>query len=697
MYLRYREPSWETAEVARPKPARRRGIEGAGQTSAQGTYGTSGSQVQKNLPVIDLLGVKVHAITEIACVEHVLDAVDSSRGGVVITPNLDHLRRYLSDVNFGALVAEADLVVADGMPLVWASRLQGTPLPERVAGSNLISSLSAGAAGRGRSVFLLGGAPGTAEGASKVLTTRHPNLKVAGWHFPPVGFEQDPAEMARVMEVLSTAKPDIVYVALGSPKQERLIARLRPILPNSWWLGVGNSFSFLCGDVRRAPLWMQKTGLEWSHRLFQEPKRLFKRYVVVGVPFAASLLGRSFVRGIPYRLGRPRPGSISAPAIAPQTLVSSPVTFARIDGPLVDGPLMDGTHAPTQSLSADPSRAVTSSIEAQLVRSVWPSASSQPEKSADETLPLSRLRALVLLGGSVRANTLCSGTGRAVLDLPLDESGSLLNFWLAQAAEVARSAGLEKLPVRVMVNQNSPEPRSADARYIGAYRVERDLSEYRGTGGVLHDLANDYDDDDLILVANAAQVLLDPLTLVATALQRKRGDVGVISHEDGTPSGIMLVTRKTLRLLPSTGFVDMKEQGLPLIASKYDVRVVKRRRPTGLPVRSLEGYIQALHYYHRRRSGTPAAADPLAEDWSPSFSLIEPGATVDPTARIHDSVVLAGATVEPGAVLVRSVACPGTVIRRDRTAVDRLVTLERESKRAFRDGRNAAAAAAVKS
>jgi NDP-sugar pyrophosphorylase family protein len=168
--------------------------------------------------------------------------------------------------------------------------------------------------------------------------------------------------------------------------------------------------------------------------------------------------------------------------------------------------------------------------------------------------------------------------------------------------------------------------------------------------------------------------------------------VAVISHDDGTPSGIMLVTRKTLRMLPSTGFVDMKEQGLPLIAGKYEVRVVKRRRPTGLPVRSLEGYIQALHYYHRRRSGTPAAADPLAEDWSPSFSLIEPGATVDPTARIHDSVVLAGAIVEPGAVLVRSVACPGTIVRRDRTAVDRLVTLEREPKRKFRDGHGAPAA-----
>ncbi|MDB5331872.1 MAG: putative glycosyltransferase [Phycisphaerales bacterium] len=686
MYLRYREPSWETAELARPKPARRSG-DGSTESVINGANGVPAAQAGKALPTIDLLGVKVHAITELVCINHVLDALEASRGGVVITPNLDHLRRYLNDVNFGALVAEADLVVADGMPLVWASRLQGTPLPERVAGSNLISSLSAAAGMRGRSIFLLGGAPATAEGASRVLAERYPNLKVAGWHFPPVGFEQDPAEMARVMEVLSTAKPDIVYVALGSPKQERLIARLRPILPKSWWLGVGNSFSFLCGDVKRAPMWMQKTGLEWSHRLLQEPKRLFKRYLVVGVPFAASLLGRSAVRGIPYRLGRRRPAAAVSAGPAPDILLGAQGDLGR-----ANAAVLDGSQVVPQILSPESSPSLFTPIEAQLARSVWPSGATPSERASDEAAPLSRLRALVLLGGSVRANTLCSGTGRAVLDLPLDESGSLLNFWLAQAAEVARSAGLEKLPVRVMVNQNSPEPRSADVRYIGAYRVERDLSEYRGTGGVLRDLADDYHDDDLILVANAAQVLLDPLPLLITALQRKRGDVAVISHDDGTPSGIMLVTRKTLRMLPSTGFVDMKEQGLPLIAGKYEVRVVKRRRPTGLPVRSLEGYIQALHYYHRRRSGTPAAADPLAEDWSPSFSLIEPGATVDPTARIHDSVVLAGAIVEPGAVLVRSVACPGTIVRRDRTAVDRLVTLEREPKRKFRDGHGAPAA-----
>jgi hypothetical protein len=288
------------------------------------------------------------------------------------------------------------------------------------------------------------------------------------------------------------------------------------------------------------------------------------------------------------------------------------------------------------------------------------------------TPSLSRLRALVLLGGAVRPSPLAQTTARSVLDLPIDETGTVLSHWIANAAELAKSIGLEKLPVRVMVNATTPEPASADKHY-GAFRVERDGSDFRGTGGVLRDLATDYGDDDLILVANAAQILLDPLPTIVAAMTRKAGDVSVISHEDGTPSGLMLVTCKTLRSIADTGYVDMKEQALPQIALNYDVRVVRRRRPTGLPIRTLEDFVQALRLHHRRRQGKPFIADPLAEDWSPAFALVEPGAQVDPSARVHDSIVLTGGVVEAGAVLVRSVVCAGEVVRRDKTIVDQFV------------------------
>jgi hypothetical protein len=398
---------------------------------------------------------------------------------------------------------------------------------------------------------------------------------------------------------------------------------------------------------------MQKSGLEWMHRLVQEPRRLFRRYVVVGIPFAFSLLGKSTFGGLPRRLlgGRkdasgsdPRTGA-SRPAHDGEIRITAPAALQRV-APAPAAPATTATVAPREDARS-----------------------------------LSRLKAMVLLGGSVRPTALGLATGRSVLDLPLDENGSVFNGWLDQAADLARQLGLDGLPVRVMVNQKSPDPFSADPRHFGRFRVERDLSEYRGTGGVLHDLARDYDDDDLVLVTNAAQVLMDPLPTIVAALHRCGGDVTVVSHEDGTPSGIMLVTCKTLRQISEDGYVDMKEQALPEIANRFDVRVLARRRPTGLPIRTLEDYVQALRYHHRRKAGKRSAVDPLAEDWDPTFALIEPGAQVDPTSRVHDSVVLKGAVVEAGAVLVRSVVCPGGVLRRDKTVVETFVTAARESRR----------------
>src|SRR5205814_1179704 len=115
---------------------------------------------------------------------------------------------------------------------------------------NLISSLSASAGERGRSVYLLGGAPGTAEAAAKVLLEKYPHVKIVGSFCPDIGFERDATKVARIVEMLSAAKPDIVFVALGSPKQEQFIARIRRVLPQAWWAGVGASFSFLSGDVK---------------------------------------------------------------------------------------------------------------------------------------------------------------------------------------------------------------------------------------------------------------------------------------------------------------------------------------------------------------------------------------------------------------------------------------------------------------
>lgn len=245
------------------------------------------------LPSVRVGSAPFAAITEAQCIEHVLSELDAGRGGWLVTINLDVLRRYERDASFRELIRDSSFFVADGMPLIWASRLRAEPLPERVAGSTLMVSLSAACATRGKSVYLLGGNEGAAEGAAKALTARFPSLRIAGTCYPPFGFERDEALMDSMRDDIMRASPDIVYIALGCPKQERLIASLRPLLPSAWFTGVGISFSFLSGEVRRAPRWMQQSGLEWLHRMAQEPGRLARRYLVDNAPYALALLARS--------------------------------------------------------------------------------------------------------------------------------------------------------------------------------------------------------------------------------------------------------------------------------------------------------------------------------------------------------------------------------------------------------------------
>jgi N-acetylglucosaminyldiphosphoundecaprenol N-acetyl-beta-D-mannosaminyltransferase len=227
-----------------------------------------------------------------------MNALGHGMGGWVITPNVDILRRIVSDPAFAALASQADLSIADGMPLVWASRLRGTPLPARVNGCELLFPLTQEASRRGYSLFLLGGAPGTAEKTASVLLGHAPRASIAGTYAPPVGFERDDTETRRIVKILSDATPDIVLCAFGCPKQERLMAELRSSLPHTWFIGIGGSFTIISGLTPAAPAWMRRWGLEWVHRLRLEPQRLSRRYLVDDLPFAVRLLLTSALDGI---------------------------------------------------------------------------------------------------------------------------------------------------------------------------------------------------------------------------------------------------------------------------------------------------------------------------------------------------------------------------------------------------------------
>lgn len=202
----------------------------------------------------------------------------------VVTPNVNHLVLCARDPAFRAAYEQASLIVADGAPVVWASRLVGKPLPERVAGSDLVPALLGAAAGGGSiTVFLLGAAPGVAERAAERIHGAYPAVRVVGTYSPPRGFERDAKENERILARVQQADPDVLVVGFGAPKQELWVHAHREHLHARVALCVGATIDFLAGERSRAPTWMRRLGLEWMYRVAQEPRRLAGRYARDGL------------------------------------------------------------------------------------------------------------------------------------------------------------------------------------------------------------------------------------------------------------------------------------------------------------------------------------------------------------------------------------------------------------------------------
>jgi N-acetylglucosaminyldiphosphoundecaprenol N-acetyl-beta-D-mannosaminyltransferase len=236
------------------------------------------SAEQKNEIVI--CGTRIDNVTMVEAVERIGDLVRARKPSYAITPNVDHLVKLQQDADFRKIYSGASLVLADGVPLLWAAGFLGTPLKEKVSGSDLVPELCEASAKKGHKLFLLGGRPGAADKAKEVLERRYPSIRIVGTCCPPVGFEKNQEESRKIDEAIRTAAPDIVLVGLGAPKQEKWIHQNSQRLEIPVSIGVGVTFEFIANMVQRAPKWMQSVGLEWFWRLVMEPKRLWRRYLV---------------------------------------------------------------------------------------------------------------------------------------------------------------------------------------------------------------------------------------------------------------------------------------------------------------------------------------------------------------------------------------------------------------------------------
>jgi N-acetylglucosaminyldiphosphoundecaprenol N-acetyl-beta-D-mannosaminyltransferase len=224
------------------------------------------------------------------------DLIQARLGGTVFTPNVDHIVLAERDPRFRKAYQGASLSLVDGTPVMWAARLLGRPLPEKVSGSDLVIPLMERAAERGWRVFFLGGAPGAGETAKLRLTDSFPALQIVGVDASRIDLGSDAEERRALARRVAATSPDLVLVALGAPKQEILCDEIREILSPAVLVCVGAGIDFVAGAARRAPPWMSRWGVEWLYRLAQEPRRLAGRYLLRDPQFVGILLRQALGR-----------------------------------------------------------------------------------------------------------------------------------------------------------------------------------------------------------------------------------------------------------------------------------------------------------------------------------------------------------------------------------------------------------------
>jgi len=229
---------------------------------------------------LNLYGINFSNLTKPEVLERIAELSRDGKKEFVVTPNVDHIVRLKKDADFQKVYESAALVLTDGMPVYFTSKLLGKPIKEKISGSDIFPDILKLASEKNLSIFLLGATEESGSKALKKLNRDFPQLEIAGRLSPPHGFEKDEAETENIVRKINETAPDLLFLFLGSPKQEIWIDRNIDRLEINIAFCFGAALDFYSGNIRRAPVWMQKTGLEWFWRLLREPRRLGKRYLV---------------------------------------------------------------------------------------------------------------------------------------------------------------------------------------------------------------------------------------------------------------------------------------------------------------------------------------------------------------------------------------------------------------------------------
>jgi N-acetylglucosaminyldiphosphoundecaprenol N-acetyl-beta-D-mannosaminyltransferase len=265
------------------------------------TEPTQAYPVLKSIPTSKVLGIRFHCLRIDDVIHLINDYIVQKVPRQICLVNAYTMSLANKDKAFGEVLNLSDLVLADGMSIKWGGGWVGATIPERVAGPDLMKALCAEAALKGHRIFLLGNTNDTLNALAEKLNAEFPGISIVGMHSPSFCAKLSADETKNILTIVKSTSPDILLVSMSGPKQEKWISENIRDLNIPVCIGVGAAFDFLSGKIPRAPLWLQKSGLEWAHRLSCEPRRLWKRYLLGNIVFLSALAWQVLLRSFSPR------------------------------------------------------------------------------------------------------------------------------------------------------------------------------------------------------------------------------------------------------------------------------------------------------------------------------------------------------------------------------------------------------------